>query len=185
MTYTPAWNAQFAKPLLNQLIAIIQRDQAAALAIVNAARAIDGNPALEAIGEFHKGPALWTAFPWLSLAIETEPFDPNVDQYRRSMPRIRLVLDSGNFDQESTQEDCADYAQLLDMIVTTPSPADWCAALPIVHETMPKGMTRPNATGSVKRVFVEGHHYGKVDAQGRDTPIMRVELPLIFELFEM
>ena len=42
MTYVPAWNAQFAKPLLNQCIAIIQRDQAADIDIVN--------PAIQPIG---------------------------------------------------------------------------------------------------------------------------------------
>ena len=184
MVYVPRWNARFGKPLLNQLIAIIQRDQAAALAIVNAARETDGNPALPAIEEIHKGPALYTGFPWLTVALASEAFDPSVDHYRHSGPRLRLVLDSGQFDQEATQEDCADYAWLLDMIVTTASPRDWCTPLAIVHETMPSGMTVPNATGSVKRVFVEDHIYGKVDAQGRDTPIMRVEIPLLFELFE-
>jgi len=32
MSWTQAYNAQFAKPLVNQLIAIIQRDQPSALA---------------------------------------------------------------------------------------------------------------------------------------------------------
>ena len=34
----PRYQAGFAKPLVNQLIAILQRDQQAALDIVNAAR---------------------------------------------------------------------------------------------------------------------------------------------------
>ena len=62
MPYTPAYNATFAKPLVNQLIAIIQRDQASALGIVN--------PSLSPIAEFHKGPGTRTAFPWLVVSVD-------------------------------------------------------------------------------------------------------------------
>src|ERR1019366_9717775 len=65
MAWVQAHNAQFGKPLVNQLIAIIQRDQAAALTVVNAARAMDGNQPLGPIAEFHKGPGVRTGWPWL------------------------------------------------------------------------------------------------------------------------
>ena len=67
MPYTPAYNATFAKPLVNQLIAIIQRDQASALGIVN--------PSLSPIAEFHKGPGTRTAFPWLVVSVDSLRFD--------------------------------------------------------------------------------------------------------------
>jgi hypothetical protein len=176
MPYVPAWNATFSKPLLNQIIAIIQRDQASAIAAVN--------PALAPINEFHKGPGLRTAFPWLMLGVEGVAFDPNVDHARDSQVRISLALDVGQFDQEMAQDNAADYARVLDTIVTTASGSDWETTLPITHETEPSGMTAPPASGTVKRVFVESHLYGLVTAQQIEIPVLRVTLPLVFHLIE-
>ena len=80
MSWTQAYNAQFAKPLVNQLIAIIQRDQAAALSVINAARAVNGNQPLTPIAEFHKGPGPRTGWPWLSLEIGPTNFDRGADK---------------------------------------------------------------------------------------------------------
>src|SRR5579863_7721981 len=96
MPYTPAYNALFAKPLLNQLIAIIQRDQAAALAIVNAS--------LAPITEFHKGPGARTAFPWLLLTANSTQFETQAVGTRHSTARVALALDVGQFDQEMAQD---------------------------------------------------------------------------------
>lgn len=177
MGYTPAFpNALFSKPLLNQCIAIIQRDQASAIAIVN--------PALAAINEFHKGPGLRTAFPWLMLEAQGERFDPGATLLRDSQSRVVLALDVGQFDQEMAQDNAADYARMLDMIIMTASPSDWESPLPIQHETVPSGMTTPNAPGSIKEVFVESHSFSIVTAQQVATPILRATLSLAFHLTE-
>ena len=177
MGYTPQWNALFAKPLINQAIAIIQRDQAAALAIVS--------PALSPIGEFHKGPGLRTAFPWLTLSLDGLAFAEDVLGTRQSRPRIALVLDVGQFDHEMAQDNAQDYARMLDMAITTASDADWATPLPIVQETVPSGMTSPNAIGSVKEVYVESHRYGLVTLEAIETPVLRVTVNLEFELEEI
>ncbi len=182
MPFTPTWNATFAKPLLNQLIAIIQRDQAAAIAIVNSA--------LNPINEFHKGPGLRTAFPWLTLAVEGVAFDPTAEGFtRRQQARVSLALDVGQFDQEMAQDNAQDYARVLDMIVTSAGPqpsslADWITALPISHETVPGGTTAPNAAGSVKEVFVESHAYSLVAGQNIEIPVLRVTINVLFDLEE-
>lgn len=176
MGYTPAFNALFAKPLLNQLVAIIQRDQAAAIAVVN--------PSLSPINEFHKGPGLRTAFPWLTLASDSVAFAPDVAGTRQSRSRVSLALDVGQFDQEMAQDDAQDYARVLDMIVTTAASTDWESPLPIVHETVQGGFTKPAAPGSVKEVFVESHNYGVVTLQQIDAPVLRVTLNLQFQLEE-
>jgi hypothetical protein len=175
--YTPAYNALFAKPLLNQIIAIIQRDQASAIGIVNSV--------LNPINEFHKGPGLRTAFPWLTLAVDGVTFVREAQAFtRQQQTRVSLALDVGQFDQEMAQDNAQDYARVLDMVITTASTADWQTALPITHETMPGGTTSPNASGSVKEVFVESHHYGLVTQQGIDIPVLRVALAVLFELEE-
>ena len=189
MSWTQAYNAQFAKPLVNQLIAIIQRDQAAALSVINAARAVDGNQPLCSIAEFHKGPGPRTGWPWLSLEIGPTNFERGDDKATRHHEvRINLALDTGQYDQEMAQEDAQDYARMLDMIITSagpwPSLGDWTTSLPIQHETVPSGITVPNAAGTVNDVFVESHVPGQVSAPGIDVPIMRITLTVLFELEE-
>jgi hypothetical protein len=189
MSWTQAYQAQFAKPLVDQLIAIIQRDQAAALAVINSARALNGNQALSPITEFHKGPGSRTGWPWLYLEIGTTTFNRDDDKGTRHYEaRINLALDTGQFDSEMTQEDAQDYARLLDMIITSagpwPSLGDWTTALPIQHETIPSGTTVPNASGTVNDVFVESHVPGKVSVPDVETPVMRVTLTVLFELEE-
>ena len=189
MSWTQAYNAQFAKPLVNQLIAIIQRDQAAALSVVNAARAVDGNQPLSAITEFHKSPGSRTGWPWLSLEIGPTNFERGDDKTTRHHEvRINLALDTGQYDQEMAQEDAQDYARLLDMIITSaglwPSYGDWTTPLPIRHETVPSAVTVPNAVGSVDDVFVDSHTPAQVSVPGIDAPVMRVTLAVLFELEE-
>jgi len=190
MSWTQAYQAQFAKPLVNQLIAIIQRDQAAALTVVNAARAVDGNQPLSPIAEFHKGPGPRMGWPWLTLEIAATNFDRGDDKTTRHHEvRIHLALDTGQYDLEMAQEDAQDYARLLDMIVTSaglwPSLGDWTTSLPIQHETMPSGITVPNAAGTVNEVFVESHIPGQVAVPGIDAPVMRITLTVLFELEEI
>jgi hypothetical protein len=189
MPWTQAYAAQFAKPLVNQLIAIIQRDQTSALAVINSARAIDGNQPLVSIGEFHKGPGPRTGWPWLSLEIGPTNFDRGDDKTtRHHQVRINLALETGQYDQEMAQEDAQDYARMLDMMLTSagpwPSLGDWTMSLPIQHETVPSGMTVPNAAGTVNDVFVESHVPGQVTVPGIDVPIMRITLTVLFELEE-
>jgi hypothetical protein len=190
MSWTQAYQAQFAKPLVNQLIAMIQRDQAAALTVINAARAADGMQALSPIAEFHKGPGSRTGWPWLFMEIGPTNFNRDDDKATRHHEvRINLALDTGQYDQEMAQEDSQDYARLLDMIITSagpwPSLCDWITALPIQHETVPSGTTVPNASGTVNDVFVESHVPGKISVEGIDVPVMRITLTVLFELEEI
>ncbi len=176
MTYTPAWNARFAKPLLNQIIAIIQRDQTAAIATVN--------PALSPISEFHKGPGMRTAFPWLMVVMGETRFDINSALTRSEEVRITLALETGQFDQEIAQDNAADYARVLDMVMTTATLADWVTALPIVHETVPSGVTSAPEAGSVKLVWIDSHGFSLATRPGIDVPVVRVTLALTFNLRE-
>jgi hypothetical protein len=177
MSYTPAWpNSQFAKPLLNQIIALIQRDQGSAIAIVS--------PALAPINELHKGPGLRTALPWLTLAVDSLTFAADVLGTRQSVSRIALTLDVGQYDQEMAQDNAQDYARMLDMVITSASETDWETPLAISQETVPGGVTTPNASGSIKEVFVESHHYGVVTLDEIQSPVLRVTLNLEFTLEE-
>lgn len=141
-------------------------------------------PALSPIAEFHKGPGLRTAFPWLTLSLDGLAFAEDMLGTRQSRPKIALALDVGQFDQEVAQDNAQDYARVLDMVITTASDADWETPLPISQETVPSGMTSPNAGGSVKEVYVESHRYGLVTLEAIETPVLRVTVNLEFVLEE-
>ncbi|HEV2380334.1 MAG TPA: hypothetical protein VG206_11130 [Terriglobia bacterium] len=177
MSYKPAWpNSQFAKPVLNQIIALIQRDQGSAIAIVN--------PSLAPINEFHKGPGLRTALPWLTVSVDSLTFAADALGTRQSLSRIALTLDVGQYDREMAQDNVQDYARVMDMVITTASEADWETPLAISLETVPAGVTTPSASGSIKEVFVESHHYEVVTVDEIETPLLRLTLNLAFTLEE-
>ena len=190
MSWTQAYQARFAKPLVNQLIAIIQRDQPTALAMINTARSTDGNQPLYPITEFHKGPGARMGWPWLFLEVGPTNFSREADKTTRHHEvRINLALDTGQYDQEMAQEDAQDYARMLDMIIASagpwPSLADWTAALPIQHVTVQSGTTVPNVGGSVSDVFIESHVPARISVPGVDAPVMRITLTVLFELEEV
>lgn len=172
MIYVAAWNAAFSKPLVNQAMAIIQRDQASAIALIN--------PALAPVNEFHKGPAVRTAFPWLTLSVEQTDFDPSSPSTRSWSSVLTLSLETSQYDPEMAQDNAQDYASVLDIIMTTASGADWTTALPLVHETIPAGVTTPPAAGSVKSVFVKSHRFSPITRAGIDVPVMLAELTVVF-----
>jgi hypothetical protein len=178
MPYTPAYQATFAKPLLNQLIAILQRDQQGAIQVVN--------PSLTPISEFHKGPAgMRTAFPWLTLAAGSTKFDALAADIRKSLTRVTLALDVGQFDQDMAQDNGQDYARVMDMVITTAPLSDYTAPLAITHETVPAGTTTPSASDSVKEVFVESHEYSLATLSEVQMPVLRVTLQVLFQLEEI
>jgi len=183
-TYTPAWKARFGTPLVDQMIAIFQRDQAAALAIVNAARAAKGNAALGPINDFHKGPIMDVQPPCLFASYVGVGFRREDAYTRRQAGRIELALTVPDVDPEMATVDAADYAWMMDMIVTTPPTSDWEAALTIDNETMPEGVTVPNATGTIKDVFVESHTLLETKREERELPSLAVHLVVLFELEE-
>jgi len=176
MAYIPVWNAAFSKPLLNQTIALVQRDQFGAIALVN--------PELAAINEFRKSPGARTALPCLTILADKTEFDQISSLTRSWRSALSLILDVGQFDQELAQDNAQDYARVLDMIVTSASGADWITPLPIQHETVPGGVTSPSAPGCVKEVFVESHRYGLITQAGIQAPILRVTLSVLFALQE-
>ena len=184
MVYSPAYPASlFGKPLLNQAIAIIQRDQPAAIAYVNSV--------LLPIMEFHKGPMMRTAMPWLTLGINGPRF--GIDQYpyvRSEDLMMGLQLDVGQFDQEFAQDNAQDYARVLDMIITSADLngsgpySSWVTALPITHETVPSGVTTPNSPGSFKEVFIASQRYSLTTRSEIETPVLTATMSVVFRFQE-
>ena len=181
MSWTNRYNATYVKPLLNQVIAVIQRDQAAAIAVVN--------PHLEPLTEFHKGPVTPTVPLWMYLGLGNIRFDQESWETRHYLATLQLALYVAQVDPDQGQELIFDYGRMVDMVLTSagppPSFADRTTALPIVWPPGAVGaVTTPPAAGSVKEVFVDSHEYGPVRMGESEMPLWRVMLNVLFEMEE-
>ncbi|MCJ7503349.1 MAG: hypothetical protein MUP80_09880 [Acidobacteriia bacterium] len=134
------YQAQFAKPLVNQLIAILQRDQQAALDLVNAAR--PPGRELKPFAAFHKEVVTVQNWPALVLVAQETAFDANSDADLRSETlRCVCALAITGTDPEWLAEDALDYLRAVDMVLTSAPLTDFYTPLAISHRTVPEGET--------------------------------------------
>ena len=134
------YQAQFAKPLVNQLLAILQRDQQAALDIVNADR--PAGRGLKPIIAFHKEAAPIQNWPALVLVAQEDLFDDASDSDLRTQTiRFFCALGITGSDPEWLAEDAMDYLRVVDMVLTSFPLSDFYTPLPINHRTVTSGET--------------------------------------------
>jgi hypothetical protein len=186
LSYKFVWESQAQKAAINQMIAVIQRDQTNALGIINAARATAGNVALPPIVEFHKGAAARIALPWLSFGAGAAGFGGEQDRTIKFV--VSMVLDVGEFDMEMAQDNGLDYAMALDGIIGASfgtTPTDWVTVLPITHESVPGGKTAPPSGLAYNWVWVTGITPGTVTLDGYEKPVYRIIIPVLFETEDM
>ncbi|MBZ5545367.1 MAG: hypothetical protein LAO07_17075 [Acidobacteriia bacterium] len=134
------YQAGFAKPLVNQLIAILQRDQQAALDIVNAAR--PAGRALKPFAAFYKEAGTVQNWPAIVLVAQEVAFDANSDADLRTQSiRFICAMAITGTDPEWLAEDALDYLRAVDTVLTSAPLADFCLPLAIDHRTVPDGTT--------------------------------------------
>lgn len=181
--------AILAKPSLNQAIAIMQKYQQQSINSVN--------NTLPLVQEWHKGPKVRTAFPWVTVAYEGTAFTEASEATREQHLQLVVALEAGNYDSELAQDQAIDYMRMLDFIFTVLSPSqgvpgppsspnfvDWETALPITHESVPAGITVPWKQGTVKQVFIEREEQSVVLREGMELPAIEVSLHLRLDLEE-
>ncbi len=158
---TPRYQAQFAKVLVNQLVAILQRDQQSALDLINAQR--PAGRALKPFKAFHKEAAPIQNWPALVLVAQANEFDADSDSDLRSQ-RVNFfcALALTGTDPEWLSEDAMDYLRAVDIVLTSAALADFYAALPIAHSTVPGGTTTPldPVVSKVEDLRVTRHNMG-------------------------
>ncbi len=134
------YQATFAKPLVNQILAILQRDQQAALDILNA-----GRPAgreLLPFAAFYKEAGTVQNWPAIVLVPQEVSFDANSDaDLRTQSVRFICAMAIAGTDPEFLAEDAMDYLRAVDIVLTSAPLADFYTALAIDHRTVPDGMT--------------------------------------------
>jgi hypothetical protein len=134
------YRAQFAKPLVDQLIAIFQRDQQAALDIVNATRPA-GRP-LGPFVAFLKEASPIQNWPALVLVAQQVTFDlaSDLDVRSESLHFFCAAALMGT-DPEWMAEDAMDTLRVVDIVLTSAPLSDFYIPLAIGHTTVPGGMT--------------------------------------------
>lgn len=134
------YQAQFSKPLVNQLIAIFERDQQAALDIVNADR--PPGRTLKPFAAFHKEAAPIQNWPALVLVAQEIAFDGSSDaDLRAETLRFFCAMAITGTDPEWLAQDAMDYLRAVDIVLTSVPLGDFYTPLPINHRTVPSGQT--------------------------------------------
>ena len=168
------YQAQFAKPLVNQLIAILQRDQQAALDILNATR--PPGRELKPFTAFHKEVVTVQNWPAMVLVPQEISFDANSDaDLRTQSVRFICAMAMTGIDPEWLAEDAMDYLRAVDIVLTSAPLGDFYSSLAINHRTVPDGQTTP-LDPSVSRVLdlrVTRHDLGALVARSRSAGLAR------------
>lgn len=175
---TPTWTATFARPLLDQIIALVQRDQATAISIVN--------PEItDQIVQFHKGYAPRIQLPHFTVWAHGTEFSLEEQLARRSTNDITVQVDVGPLDQELAQELAWAWARVIDIIITSAAPEDWWTPLPIQFFDQPApATTSPPAQGTLLAVLPLRIVISSALVEGQDKPVIRAEWWGRFELEE-
>jgi len=175
---TAEWNATFARPLLDQIIALVQRDQAAAISIVN--------PAItDQIVQFHKGFAPRIQLPHFTVWARGSEFDLEEQLARRSTNVVTVTVDVAQYDQELAQELAWDWARIIDTILTSATAEDWWTPLSVNLFNQPDpSTTSPAAQGSLLAVLPLSIAISAALVEGMDKPLVRAEWMGRFDLEE-
>ena len=163
---TPKYSARFAKPLVDQLIAIFQRDQQAAFDVVNARRPA-GRP-LGAFAAFLKEAAPIQNWPALVLVAQQVSFDAESDAGLRSESvHFFCAAALAGMDPEWLAEDAMDTLRVLDLVLTSVPLSDFYTPLAISHTTVPGGLTTPldPAISKVQDLEILRHDLGALVAR--------------------
>ncbi len=181
----PTYQAQFARPLVDQLIAILQRDQQAALDIVNAMR--PSGRALNPFTGFYKEAAPVQNWPAVVLVAQSTAFDPNSDIGLRSETvKFACSMAITDSDPEWLAEDAMDYLHAVDMVLTSIQFSDFYTPLPITHTTAPSGMTAGlnPAVSKVQDLRITSHDLGALMRRGTGALARSAQIGFEVEMAE-
>jgi hypothetical protein len=182
----PTYQAQFAKPLVNQLIAVFQRDQAAALAVVNATR--PATRPLHAFAAFHKEAAPIQNWPALVLVAQDVSFDAASDLGLRTQSiRFFCALGVTGTDPEWLADDAMDYLRVADIILSSLALSNFYQPLPVAHRTLPGGTTEGISPSAAKilDLRITRHDLGALVSRRSGALARGPQIEFVIELAEI
>lgn len=180
------YQAQFAKQLVNQLIAIIQRDQQAALSVINTARP-PGRP-LNPFAAFFKEAAPIQNWPAMVLVARSTQFDQASDvDLRTEAHTFFCAMAISGTDPEWLADDAMDYLRAVDIVLTSAPFGDFYLPLPISHRTVPSGHTNglDSTVTKIQDLRITRHDMGALVARRGGTLARGPQIEFVIELEEM
>lgn len=168
MAWASKFNAGFVKPLIRQLLAIIQRDQRAALDWVG------GTGVLPDIVSYQLAPLLIPQFPAVLVMPNETQFAQEAVGSLQSANRVFAVIAVTHQDGQAVVELLEDYTRALDAIFNTVPLSDFYTPLSLTLPILGGTATGPASptpgaiqttalnAGSVKELFVVSHLYNEI-----------------------
>lgn len=160
MAWTPAYTTKSTKLIIYQLLAIVQRDQRAALDYVG------GTGVLRDIVTYQLAPMSVPQFPGVMIAPLPRAFNRDAVGSRASTNHIYCAVAVSHQDQQVVAGLVMDYVDALELLFTTLGDntlydlyQSWPLTLPILGGT---AQTTALDAGSVKDLFVASHNFDQI-----------------------
>jgi hypothetical protein len=193
-TFQPAFKALFGGALVEQLIAMYQNNQQAAITAYAAAPGgftPFNNQVFDPIADFHKGKVAAPQYPCLTVVASDPGFDKRITpEFRDYQIQVIVHLDLSCEDPEQLSDWAYHYARILDQIVSTATNAfssmrffETAHAITWPNNTEER-QTAPFAPGTVKDLFLRDQHTGQVPGDENKIPVTRISLLLEFHIIE-
>lgn len=162
MTWTPAYQATYSDPLIRQLIALIQRDQRAALDFVG------GTGVLPDIQDYQLAAESLPTFPYLWIYDDDLIFDQDAVGSRHYVVKLYAEIAVAHQDYQQLAILRRLYANAIDALLMTMSVqfSDFFVGQQLTLPTLGPNpvTTTPLQAGSVKELFVTRHRLGRIGA---------------------
>jgi len=157
MPWSSVYQARYTKPIVRQMMAVVQRDQRAALDFVG------GAGVLPSIVAYQLAPLSTPQFPALMIAPERTAFDHEAVGSRHSANRFYLAIAVTNHNRQVTAELIQDYVLAMDAVFNTVPLSDFSLALPLALPHLGPGFNTSGLTGGIlKELFVASHNYDEI-----------------------
>lgn len=183
MAWTSKYNAQFTKPLVRQLLAIIQRDIRAALDHVG------GTGVLPVFNTYHRSMYAMPQLPAILVAAHDVAFDEEAHFTEHMNPaRIAVVVACAHQTPDLLSELVEDYVRAVHEILVTAAdnPGDFTATdIPLPSPPYEADALSPGlAAGSVKGLSIAGHALSEVLDNPKGGFMMSATLTVAVEMEE-
>ena len=186
MAWTSKYAAQFSKPLVRQLVAIVYRDQRAALDFVAGANV------LPSFAEFDISKVPILQFPGIFIAAHREHFDEQSQQTLHATIELAGAVAVTHQDRNVLAEICANYVRAVDAIIRSAwelTPQDFYAA-GLALPARPAGPFAAGETtvgltpGILTRLWVDTHDFTEALSAPQSLFAMAAGFSVIAELEE-
>lgn len=157
--WLPCWQAQFIKPLIRQLVAILYRDMPFALAAMSTSYAT--------FQEWDLAESPVQNFPALLITAREEEFDEEQPFSRAQTIQLSLGIAVAHQDPNATAELLQDYVRGVDQVITTMWQATSSdlslATLPLPSPPFAPGSLSPGLpNGTLKEIHIVAHSYDEL-----------------------